>query len=280
MKSLSSEDPDLLRVKQWVLRRMNHVKTRPAGVSDWQRGCPELIPSLRSSAVWDVGLFPWVPVIEAAFPAIREELLALRGQIGFQPYRAPSWASDNLASDGVGSKSTDAGNWNVFYLSLHNMDFAENRRRCPQTLAAVQAVAGQYDHCFFSALSPHAHITKHNGPTNKKLRCHLPLVVGGPSAVMRVGDDRVTLSEGKCLIFDDSFQHEAWNGDDTSRITLIFDVWHPDLSIKERKFLGFLQNAQMKAQKKAIEGSGDTDNFFSIIDKAAALPVDDKELWS
>ena len=63
------------------------------------------------------------------------------GKRGFQPYRAPSWASKRQAKDGVGSISHDAGNWNVYYLYLHNVDFQENRDRCPKTVALLDSIA-------------------------------------------------------------------------------------------------------------------------------------------
>jgi len=62
----------------------------------------------------------------------------------------------------------------------------------------------------FSALAPGTHIRKHNGPTNKKLRVHLPLVVPD-GCRLRVGDTTVAVEAGVPLCFDDSFEHEAWN---------------------------------------------------------------------
>jgi hypothetical protein len=88
-----SADP-MARVRKWILLQLNQQRHPPA-ISHWQRGSPELIPSLTSRAVWDCTAFPWVEKLEAAFPAIKAELLALKGQKGFQPYRAPSWASDS-----------------------------------------------------------------------------------------------------------------------------------------------------------------------------------------
>lgn len=83
-------------------------------------------------------------------------------------------------------------------------------------------------------------MVSHHGPTNKKLRCHLPLFVprddntGESCAWIRVGDEKVYFEEGQCIIFDDSYEHEAGNDHHTkSRIVLIFDVWHPDLSSTE-----------------------------------------------
>ena len=43
-----------------------------------------------------------------------------------------------------------AGAWNVFYLQLHNVDFAANRARCPQTCATLDALPRVYGHTFFS----------------------------------------------------------------------------------------------------------------------------------
>lgn len=40
--------------------------------------------------------------------------------------------------------------------------------------------------------------------------------------------------EGKCLLFDDSFLHEAENNsEERPRVVLIVDVWHPDLTDEE-----------------------------------------------
>ena len=63
-------------------------------------------------------------------------------------------------------------------------------------------------------------------------------------------------------------------------ITLIFDIWHPSTTPPERKFLSFLSNSQLRAQKKLVEESGDMDNFFSIIDRAGELDVSRDELWT
>ena len=57
-------------------------------------------------------------------------------------------------------------------------------------------------------MNPHTHILKHNGPTNKKLRFHLPLS-GVEGSSLRVADQTKYLEAGKAYIFDDSFEHEV-----------------------------------------------------------------------
>lgn len=99
--------------------------------------------------------------------------------------------------------SHDAGDWNVYYLYLHNIDFQEvsqwavmmgylppygaksitrqfgvvlyrlvvvllwlvyqNRSRCPETCRAIESIPRNYYHAFFSALAPNSHVTKHHG---------------------------------------------------------------------------------------------------------------------
>ena len=68
--------------------------------------------------------------------------------------------------------------------------------------------------------------------------------------------------------------------DDARGITLIFDIWHPQITTKEQKFLSFLGNSKLRGQKKIVEKSGNKDNFFSIIDRAQYLEVTKEELWT
>jgi aspartyl/asparaginyl beta-hydroxylase (cupin superfamily) len=40
--------------------------------------------------------------------------------------------------------------------------------------------------------------------------------------------------EGRCVTFDDTWEHVAWNRSDRTRVVLILDRWRPDLSEAER----------------------------------------------
>ena len=88
---------------------------------DWQKGCPGIVPGLTARPWWDVEEFPWIKTMEENKGAILEELLSLKKEGRFQPYRAPTGTYDKKAEDGVGSEGTDKGKWNVFYLYLHDM---------------------------------------------------------------------------------------------------------------------------------------------------------------
>lgn len=172
------------------------------------------------------------------------------------------------------------------------MDFEKNRARCPKTIEILKSIPRFYNHAFISNMAPETHITKHHGPTNKKLRVHLPLVVPKTSSTthpaqcrIRVGSDVRSVRQGRAMVFDDSFEHEAWNDSLESRVVLVFDVWHPDLSDKEIKFLTYVQNAKLRSERKIASlaeqrDDQDADNLYTIIDKNRTCRPDAKALWS
>ncbi|MBP5975410.1 aspartyl/asparaginyl beta-hydroxylase domain-containing protein [Brasilonema sp. CT11] len=74
----------------------------------------------------------------------------------------------------------------------------------------------------FSCLAPGTHIAPHKGYINTVLRCYLGLIVPDDCEI-RVEHETKTWEEGKCLVFDDTFEHEVWNRSNTSRIILLID---------------------------------------------------------
>jgi aspartate beta-hydroxylase len=91
----------------------------------------------------------------------------------------------------------------------------------------------------FSLLRPGAHIAPHNGYTNVRLICHLPLIVPG-HCTLRVGNETRSWREGELMIFDDSIEHEASNGSSELRAILLFDVWRPEVTADERTLVSAL----------------------------------------
>jgi aspartate beta-hydroxylase len=69
--------------------------------------------------------------------------------------------------------------------------------------------------------------------TNTRVVTHLPLIIPDDCA-LRVGGETHVWQTGQCVTFDDTFEHEAWNRSDQTRVVLIFDNWNPDLSEAER----------------------------------------------
>ena len=91
-----------------------------------------------------------------------------------------------------------------------------------------------FSYTFFSTMHPKTSIAAHYGATNLKLRCHFPLFVP-EEAYLRVAGDPRPWSEGKMIVFDDSYEHEAANLSETEqRVILLIDIWHPELVKEER----------------------------------------------
>ncbi len=82
---------------------------------------------------------------------------------------------------------------------------------------------------FFSILSPHKHIGEHRGPWRGVLRYHLALRVPEPAAQagISVGGQVAHWEEGRSLLFDDGYEHFAWNDTDGVRVVLFVDVIRP-----------------------------------------------------
>ena len=61
-----------------------------------------------------------------------------------------------------------------------------------------------------SVLTGATHLAPHYGPFNAKLRGHLPLVVpADPAPVLVVAGQNVTWTEGRTIVFDDTYEHEV-----------------------------------------------------------------------
>merc|ERR1711933_135983 len=91
--------------------------------------------------------------------------------------------------------------------------------RCPFTQALLSEVETVRSHwelirreetASFSRLTPGTHLKAHCGRTNTHLTCHLGLQIPEGCRV-RVGRETRHWEEGKCLVFDDSFEHEVWH---------------------------------------------------------------------
>jgi aspartyl/asparaginyl beta-hydroxylase (cupin superfamily) len=192
------------------------------------------IPGLTAKPWHDPSTLPGTTTLETAADVIRGELLeALSAREGFQTYRQ--------ARESFVPKD----HWKTMYFLVNGTRVPANRRLCPQTARILDAIPNLFGMAMFSALLPGGHIKPHCGPSNCRLTIHLGLIVPRGCS-LRVGDETRSWAEGKCLAFDDTFEHEAWNQADTTRFVLFLDVWHPDLTPVE---IGLLQRIQRLADQ-------------------------------
>ena len=126
----------------------------------------------------------------------------------------------------AGQQPEGSHDWSAVPLFTTGRRQTDIAARLPRTLAAV----------YLSALKPNARIPPHAGRTNAALTLHLP-IVALDGCGLRVGGQDHRWRDGETLVFDDSFQHQAWNDSDTVRLLLVFQVWHPELTAMERRAL-------------------------------------------
>ena len=200
-------------------------------------------PYLAQRQFFERDEFDWVSKIEAATPAIRDELLALLEDADFRPYVENDPDRPHRDFHGLNEDPS----WTALYLWRDGKAVEENARRCPKTMAALEKVplsriGSRTPAVLFSRLEPGAHIPPHSGMLNCRLICHLPLIVP-PGCWLRVGNETRQWEEGKLLIFDDSIEHEAKNPADKLRIILLFDVWRPELTDEERRAISAVFDA-------------------------------------
>jgi len=212
-----------------------------------QRPLQYFFPSLPTIEFFDRTQFPWVAELESRAPAIRDEALSvLADRARLQPYVEKDHGPQNAAVDLAGSSR-----WSAFFLYKSGQLVEDNAQLCPNTMAALAAVPltrakGAMPSVLFSVLEPGAHIPPHNGMTNARLICHLP-VIAPAGCSLRVGAEERPWRFGETLIFDDSIEHEAWNRGSETRVVLLFDVWRPELSPAEQNAVSEYMHAQLLA---------------------------------
>jgi len=226
-----------LAPQQWTPRLRASLEPSADRRNSPQDPTHHYYPGLPEIEFYDPGQFAWAPAVEAASAAIREELVALltEGTAELRPFTP----NDVGLPMGVSKALPNNRDWSVITLSEQGWLTPDHVERCPitwQTLlqhAPVPRVAGWGPSVIFSMLKAGAHIGAHTGMYNSRLICHLPLIVP-PGCRFRVGNEIRQWEEGKLLIFDDTIEHEAWNDSGEDRVILIFDIWRPELSDRER----------------------------------------------
>lgn len=161
--------------------------------------------------------FPFVSFLENSFSDIRQECLNLPATT-FDP-----WVQREMYSDG----------WSVYGLIAWGYEIDKALSACPITSQILKEIPGVQT-AGFSRLAPGTHIQPHRGWVTNVYRLHLGLVVPEDCA-MRVGEETRSWQEGKCLVFDDTSEHEAWNKSDRDRFILLLDFLRPGCAPSDNK---------------------------------------------
>ncbi|MGA2567602.1 MAG: aspartyl/asparaginyl beta-hydroxylase domain-containing protein [Pseudolabrys sp.] len=170
--------------------------------------------------IYDNAVFPWTKEIEREWPAMRSELDRVLTRKDDLP------GFHELSTD-VSVISQDRG-WKTFFLCGYGFRSDNNIKLCPETWRVCQNIPGLIT-VMFSILEPGKHLPPHRGPYNGVLRLHLGLIVPEPREQLgiRVENDVYRWKEGEAVVFDDAYEHEAWNRTPHTRVVLFVDFRKP-----------------------------------------------------
>jgi len=212
-------------------------------------------PDLPPTTYFVRTLFPWYEILEGNWTAIRDELNAVMHE--------PDALAPFLGEHSPEAMKTYLGGvekpvWDAYFFYRHGERFDAHHARCARTSAALESlptlvrIREHAPEVCFSVLTPGTHILKHRGVTNTRLVTHLPLVIPENCAIAVGGEEKVW-REGEAFSFDDTFEHEAWNRSDRTRVVMLLDVWNP-----------YMTAAECEAITGLIEGIGDFNEMAGI----------------
>jgi aspartate beta-hydroxylase len=194
-------------------------------------------PDLPPGPYHDPMLQPWAPKLRDAWQDIRDEAAELLREdrdfvsfLGLKP--------GEKAPQAVGGAAAEPA-WDAFFFYNHGKRYDANHARCPRTSALLDSIElcripRQAPEILFSLIRPQSTILPHHGVTNVRLVFHLPLIVP-PDCALNVGGIVHRWREGEPILFDDTFEHEAWNRSDKPRLILLMDCWNPHLTEAEKE---------------------------------------------
>ena len=218
--SNNGSEKDISLLQQFRARRRKWVKKRGKRILRALFSYLGTQSLVGDPPVFDETRFHWAMELEKNYDVIRREL---QGILAMREYIPPF---HELSPDQ--KKISHGQNWRTFFLKGFGYEAEQSWKRCPETMKILSNIPNLRN-AFFSILGPNYHIPHHRGVTKGLIRCHLGLIVPDQrdQCVMRVGDQIRQWEEGRCFVFDDTYDHEVWNKTDQERVVLIIDVDRP-----------------------------------------------------
>ena len=182
-----------------------------------------IFPGLDNQPIRSPEDDPVADYLREATPDIKEEALRLR---------------DRTLSF-TGGVVTD-GSWLIYPLWYMGISLPFMTMYCPK-LSSIAAkisrcgMAHPFSEALLSWQQPHTHLAAHCSVDSLRLRYSVGVIIAS-DCTLRVGEIKKHWETGESIIFEDCFEHEAWNGD-KSRLVFIIDTWHPGLTLLEREAL-------------------------------------------
>ncbi len=208
---------------------------------------------MQQAAKWVLPGIPQVPWHDPyAYPEILPLVTALEenhAQIKVEQDEA--WSQRRERFSDYEHYLVQQSNWQALYLYRDGRLLGDSAPLAPTAFRVLKEHAVDTElicpllESHFSTLLPGASIKPHCDLWNFSINLHLAIDIPEGAAI-RVADEIREWEEGKCLLFDYSFEHEAWNNGTRTRTCLLADLWHPDTTLPERAALTMLMTEIQK----------------------------------
>lgn len=196
------------------------------------------LPGLENDEPWfDANSFSFSVLLERAYLQIREEFEQLRTHSHFVPYtRGPHVPRNSPPVQGL------PPGWKEIKL-IHEFEPVERNRTLAPTMSAIaDQILAEYKvvaQFTILALEPGTELPVHADMANFLVSCHMGIEVPAECA-LQVASEKRSWLEGKCIAFNNSYLHSAFNHSSRTRYTLVVHTLHPNTTLTERKALALI----------------------------------------
>lgn len=177
-----------------------------------------LCARLPNKAILNVDDLDDLKILRENWEVMRDEAMQLAedGQI-----KASATLND------MGFNSFFRNGWTRFYLKWYDDYMPSANTQCPKTVEILKRTPS-IKAAMFASLPPGGVLNQHRDPYAGSLRYHLGLVTpNSDDCYILVDGVRHSWRDGKDVLFDETFIHEAYNKTDKQRIILFADVHRP-----------------------------------------------------
>jgi beta-hydroxylase len=162
--------------------------------------------------------FPEHKILENNWTLIRDEINEMVAKTNSLP-------KFHDVDDGQEFISNNDGKaWNMFLVKTYGFWHKQNSKLCPKIVELFKPFK-DVSSISISFLSPGKHIPPHNGPYKGILRYQLAISVPkNGNCQLFVDNKPYSWTEGKGVMFDDTYVHEVRNETDETRIAVLLDL--------------------------------------------------------
>jgi aspartyl/asparaginyl beta-hydroxylase (cupin superfamily) len=168
-------------------------------------------------------IFPYSLILEDRWEKIRDEYLSIRNE---ERKNVLSVMDTKI----IGDFDDDFWEgWNMFPLRIFNQDHKDNMKKMP-VLSDILLSSNNITSAYISVLSPGKVLPPHHGPFAGILRYHLGLVIPDEKdgkCYITVNNKDYYWKNGEGKLFDEMYQHSAYNNTNKYRVILFLDIQKP-----------------------------------------------------